>query len=390
MTSPLSPQAPGLPDVPESTADVSEAGEEVQGLSQGKIVLRRFLDHRGALVSIVVLVFIVLLAVTSVGLGPIPGWWKYGWTDTPVLQDGGRPTLGFFSWGEHPFGQDRVGRDMFAMVMRGTQLSLFIMVIVGLVAGFVGVVIGAAAGYFRGWTEAVLMRFTDMIIIIPPLIAAAVIAKNAGRIGGVAFLAVFLGLVSWTGMARLVRGDFLTLREREFVDAARLAGASSRRIMFKHILPNAIGVITVNTTLLMSSAILTETALSYVGLGVQPPDTSLGKLISDNQAAFSTRPWLFWWPGVFIVAICLAVNFIGDGLRDAFDPRQKRFSARKMKESPRTHEVLPVPSRHASGGTAVQTADGRAAGTATGTAVIDDAPGRPDQPGTDGTDGSAR
>ena len=137
---------------------------------------------------------------------------------------------------------------------------------------------------------------------------------------------------AWTGMARLVRGDFLTLREREFVDAARLAGASNRRIIFKHILPNAIGVITVNTTLLMSSAILLETALSYLGMGVRPPDTSLGRLISENQAAFQTRPWLFWWPGLFIVIICLCINFIGDGLRDAFDPRQKKLVLKRVKE----------------------------------------------------------
>ena len=216
------------------------------------------------------------------------------------------------------------------MTMRGTQISMFIMLMVGFIAALVGVLIGSSAGFFRGKTEAVLMRFTDMIIIIPALIAAAVVANSAKS---VVALAAFLGLVSWTGMARLVRGDFLTLREREFVDAARLAGASNQRIIFKHILPNAVGVITVNTTLLMSAAILTETALSYVGLGVKSPDVSLGSLISANQAAFATRPWLFWWPGVFIVVICLTINFIGDGLRDAFDPRQKKLALRRVKET---------------------------------------------------------
>ena len=201
---------------------------------------------------------------------------------------------------------------------------------VGFIAALVGVLIGSSAGFFRGKTEAVLMRFTDMIIIIPALIAAAVVAQLGEERRGPG---AFLGLVSWTGMARLVRGDFLTLREREFVDAARLAGASNSRIIFKHILPNAVGVITVNTTLLMSAAILTETALSYVGLGVKSPDVSLGSLISANQAAFATRPWLFWWPGVFIVVICLTINFIGDGLRDAFDPRQKKLALRRVKET---------------------------------------------------------
>lgn len=318
-------------DVPPAKGVEPEGADVVKGMSQGQIVRRRFFGHTAAVVSMFVLLFVVVLAISSIGLGPIPGWWKWSYTQTPPLMDGGRPTISLipFSLGEHPFGQDRVGRDMFAMTMRGSQISLFIMLAVGVIAAFVGVLIGASAGFFRGKLEAVLMRFTDMIIIIPALIAASVVAKAAQS---PAVLALFLGFVSWTGMARLVRGDFLTLREREFVDAARLAGASSPRIIFKHILPNAVGVITVNTTLLMSAAILTETALSYVGLGVQNPDTSLGKLISDNQAAFSTRPWLFWWPGLFIVVICLTINFIGDGLRDAFDPRQKKISTRRVKE----------------------------------------------------------
>jgi peptide/nickel transport system permease protein len=129
-----------------------------------------------------------------------------------------------------------------------------------------------------------------------------------------------------------VRAEFLSLREREFVEAARVAGASDARIIFKHILPNAIGVVIVAATLLASAGILLETALSFLQLGVRPPDVSLGLIISDNQSAFQTRPWLFWWPAVFIVLLSLLVNFVGDGLRDAFDPRQKRFSLRRTKE----------------------------------------------------------
>jgi ABC-type dipeptide/oligopeptide/nickel transport system permease subunit len=338
MTSPLS--MPGVPAEPTA----AEPGEEVQGLSQGRIVFRRFLGHTGAVVGICAFLVVLILAISSIGLGPLPGWWKYSYRQTPTLMNGGHPTLSLFPFhlGEHPFGQDRVGRDMFAMTLRGAQISMMIMALVGIIAALVGVVIGASAGFFRGKVEAVLMRFTDMIIIIPPLIAAAVIGHTAGRFGGPVFLGLFLGLVSWTGMARLVRGDFLSLREREFVDAARLAGASSRRIIFKHIMPNAVGVITVNSTLLMSSAILTETALSYVGLGVQPPDVSLGSLISANQSAFSTRPWLFWWPGLFIVVICLCVNFIGDGLRDAFDPRQKKIRLRRMTETVNLRGAAPA------------------------------------------------
>jgi ABC-type dipeptide/oligopeptide/nickel transport system permease subunit len=136
-----------------------------------------------------------------------------------------------------------------------------------------------------------------------------------------------LGVVLWTNLARLVRGEFLSLREKEFVEAARAMGAADSRIIFRHILPNTLGTIIVNATLTISAAIILETILSFLGFGVQAPDTSLGKLISDYQAAFQTRPWLFWWPGLFIVAIALSVNFIGDGLRDAFDPKQTRVRA---------------------------------------------------------------
>ena len=155
----------------------------------------------------------------------------------------------------------------------------------------------------------------------------------AGGLGPLV-LAVLLGFVAWTGVARLVRAEFLSLREREFVEAARVAGASDMRIIFKHILPNAMGVVIVATTLLIAAAIILETSLSFLGYSVQSPDVSLGKLISDNEAAFATRPWLFWWPAAFIVVLSLLVNFIGDGLRDAFDPRQKRVRISKMKELP--------------------------------------------------------
>lgn len=339
--------APGVTDA-ENNLEL----REIEGLSQGQIVRRRFFRHRGALISMVVLAFIIILAFSSVGLSlsffgiPIrtPGWWQWTWTQIDPPQNGGRPTLSLIPqflggeglrFGDHPFGQDEVGRDIFAVVMRGTQQSVVIMVVVGLIAVSIGTVIGAVSGYFRGWRDSVLMRFTDIIITIPVIVVGAVVGKAVGNQGAFA-LAIVLGFFAWTGLARLVRAEVLSLREREFVDAARVAGASNRRIIFKHILPNAIGVIIVNSTLLMAAAILLETALSFLGFGVQSPDTSLGKIISDNQAAFATRPWLFWWPGVFIIAIALCINFIGDGLRDAFDPRQKRLpSARALAKATR-------------------------------------------------------
>jgi peptide/nickel transport system permease protein len=318
--------------------------KDVAGLSQGQIVRRRFFRHKGALIGLATLIGIVLLSFTSLGIGPIPGWWPH--TGAPmreITNAGGAPTLGLPSFlggdgaafGTHPFGQDEIGRDVFALVMLGTQTSLKVMAIIGIVACVIGVAVGSLSGFFRGRTDTLLMRGTDLIITIPTIVIGAVIGRIFGGISSTVF-AVFLGVILWASLARLVRGEFLSLREREFVDAARVAGASSTRIIFKHILPNAIGVIIVSTTLLMSTAILLETALSYLGFGIVPPEVSLGRLISDYQSAFSTRPWLFWWPGLFIVLIALSVNFIGDGLRDAFDPRQKRIpSARKMQRAQR-------------------------------------------------------
>lgn len=331
MTVNLPPTLPGEPEP--SVDEVNIEQRETVGLSQAQIVRRRFLRHRAAMSSLIILVLFVLLVTTSIGWGPIPGWWKWGPDQILDVENGGRPTLGFFHLGDFPFGQDELGHDNFARTMRGAQVSITVVVVVGLLGAFIGVVVGALSGYYRRWVDSVLMRFTDVVITIPIIVAGAVVGFAIGRSGPFLF-AVFLSFLVWTGLARLVRGEFLTLREREFVDAARTAGASDTRIIFKHILPNAVGVIIVNTTLLMATAILLETALSFVGFGIRAPDVSLGSLISDNRTAFSTRPWLFWWPGVCIIIIALSINFIGDGLRDAFDPRQKRIPApKKLKKS---------------------------------------------------------
>jgi peptide/nickel transport system permease protein len=328
-------------EMPKDTA-MSEAAEnqiellEVEGLSQGQIVRRRFFRHKGAVAAAVVLVAIVLLAVTSVGIGSWHGWWRFTPTQTGAVLNGGAPTS------LHPFGQDEAGKDIFAQVMRGVQTSLLVILSVGVIATTFGIIAGSLSGFFRGKVDWSVMRFTDLILTMPVIVLGAVLGLLAGGDNPIIFGA-FLGLILWPPLARLVRGEFLSLREREFVDAARVAGASNVRIIFKHMLPNAIGVIIVNTTLLMSSAILLETALSYLGVGIQPPTISLGTLISTYQQAFSTRPWLFWFPGLFIVLLALCINFIGDGLRDAFDPRQKRIpSERKMARAKRAARPTPT------------------------------------------------
>jgi peptide/nickel transport system permease protein len=327
---------------------------ETLGRSQRQIIFRRFIRHKAAMASMFTLISIIFLVFSATGIQlgskenpiSIPGWWPYSITDidpegaiASTCRGGvtGCPTLDLtpsfidgdgIQIGEHPFGTDIIGTDYFALVMRGAQQSLMVMFIVGLLGISIGTIIGAIAGFFGGMVDAVLMRITDMFLVTPTIVIGAVIGFRFGNLG-VAPLAIMLGFFAWMGLARFVRTEFLTLREREFVDAARVAGASDRRIIFKHILPNAMGVIIVSGTLLLSGAILAETALSYLGFGVRPPDVSLGLLISEYQGVFSISPWLFWWPGALIVSIALCVNFIGDGLRDAFDPRQRRHISLK-------------------------------------------------------------
>jgi peptide/nickel transport system permease protein len=307
--------------------------DHTEGLSITRIVWSRFTHHRVAMVAAVVLAATILLVFSSIGVGPIPGWWKWDYTQTSdIALEMGKPTMHFDGWklvfGDHPFGQDEIGRDIFARVMRGAQQSLMVMVVMGLIATTFGVVVGAFSGYFRGRLDNLLMRTTEVFIAIPALVVAAVIGRSVED-GGALLLAIVLGLFLWPSLARLVRADFLSLREREFVDAARVAGASDFSIMFKHILPNAIGVIIVNATLLMAVATILEASISYLGFGIHAPDVSLGNLINEYNSAFATRPWLFWWPGAFIITFALAINLIGDGLRDAFDPRQRRIPKSK-------------------------------------------------------------
>ncbi|MFV0372822.1 ABC transporter permease [Microbacterium sp.] len=343
-----------IPTPADRGSEQSIEQKAVAGLSQGALVRRRFFRHKGAVISMVVLALVVVLAFSSVGTvvggsgmlqgdsagglrvdgWRIAGWWPLNWWTNYPIVNAGQPTLSLFPFqiGEHPFGQDTLGKDIFAQVMRGAQQSIVVMVLVGVVSLVVGVSLGALSGYYRGWADSLIMRFTDVVIIMPIIVIGSIFGILFG--GNAIVFGVFLGVLSWTGLARLVRGDFLSLREREFVDAARVAGASDARIIFRHILPNAVGVIIVNTTLLMSAAVLTEAALSFIGFGISAPDVSLGQIISEYREAFRTRPWLFWWPGIFIVTLALCINFIGDGLRDAFDPRQQsKVNRRKARKA---------------------------------------------------------
>ena len=301
-------------DQPGGSVVVPDREFTVAARAQWRTVLRRFLRHKPAVVSLVLLTLLTLWAFI------FPVIWKWNFTKRDKKSLSRSPS------GKHPFGTDDLGKDVMALVMRGIQRSLEVALMTSVVALVIGIVIGAIAGYFRGFVDAVLMRFTDLVLTIPLLVIVAVV--SVGVPGAPWYtVPIILGLASWTGLARIVRGEFLSLREKEFVEAARAIGVSDFRIIFRHILPNLAGPIIVVATLAIAGAMLTETALSFLGLGIRPPEVSLGLLINTYQAAFNTRPWLFWFPALAIVLICLCVNFIGDGLRDAFDPKQTRVRA---------------------------------------------------------------
>jgi ABC-type dipeptide/oligopeptide/nickel transport system permease subunit len=301
--------------VHEVPATTTEREFTVVRRSQTQMVLRRFMAHKLAVGSLVV--FIVVVIISLVG----GRFWKYGYAD--ITDEFSSPP----SW-EHPMGTDDIGHDTLAQVLRGAQKSVQVALLVAFLSTTLGAVIGALAGYYRGWIDSGLMRFTDLILTIPSIAILALLASTvADQAGNWFFVGLVLSVLLWTYIARVVRGTFLSLREKEFVEAARALGASDARIMFRHLLPNATGSIIVNATVMVSVAILTETALSFLGLGIRPPDTSLGLLINTGIQAATTRPWLFYFPGLFIVIIALTINFIGDGLRDAFDPTQTRVRA---------------------------------------------------------------
>jgi peptide/nickel transport system permease protein len=297
------------PGQPVAAPPQQEREFTVQERSQWQQATRRFLRHRVALGSLVV--FILLLLFAFVG----PHLWHYKYTTiTPDNSQG--PSL------KHPFGTDNLGYDQLAVVMRGTQQSLKIALTIAALAVIAGAVWGVVAGYFLGFVDSLLMRFADLILTVPPLALAAALAHNTT--GQWWLIGLILGGLSTPYVARVVRGTVLSLREREFIEASRALGATNSRIMFRHLIPNSLPVIIVNATLLVAAGILAETALSFLGFGVRSPDTSLGLQITVAQGAVQTRPWLFYFPGLFIILIALTVNFIGDGLRDALDPRQTR------------------------------------------------------------------
>jgi ABC-type dipeptide/oligopeptide/nickel transport system permease subunit len=311
---PHSVAVPGEPDVLEASA--YESGLEVEARSHWAYARKRFFRHRLAMGSLVVLIIVLAAGFAAERVAP------YAFDDIDLNNIAAPPT----TEDKHYFGTDQLGRDYFSRVLYGIQTSARVAFIVAFLSTVIGVIVGALAGYFGGWLDNLLMRVTDLFLTLPGLAVLLVASAYLGQ-GSPYRVAVILALLFWTVLARIVRGTFLSLREKEYVEAAKAAGGSDFRIMLRHILPNSLGPIIVNATLTVAAAILVEAALSFLGFGIQPPTPALGKLISDGQSEMLTAWWLVTFPGLVIVLIVLCVNFIGDGLRDALDPTQRRIRA---------------------------------------------------------------
>ena len=273
---------------------------------------RRFVRHRPAMISLVVL---LLLLVASYGVSLFASEDQANLVDMTAMRS---PP----SW-EHPFGTDDVGRDMFLRTLFGGQISLRIGLLAASVSMAIGITVGTIAGYNTGWIDSVLMRFTDALLSIPTLfilIALTRVLSERVPVGNVAFITLVIGMLSWMRASRIVRAHVLSLKERDFIVAARSLGCQAGRILSRHIVPNTLAPIVVAATLDVGRAIIFEASLSFLGLGIQPPTATWGSMLNRAQAYLLNAPWIALFPGIMILITILCVNFLGDGLRDAFDP----------------------------------------------------------------------
>ena len=278
--------------------------------SQGRIIFDRFMRNYIAVGGAVFLIALVLYCF----IGPFFWHLDPNLTHvTSVSETLASPSL------VHPFGTDDVGRDQFARAMIGGQVSLTVGMLSMLLGICLGMLVGALAGYYGGWIDNVLMRFTDVALSVPFYLLLFVLSV-AFSDGSTRTVVLIIAAFSWLLAARLVRSEFLTLKEREFVMAARTIGAKDFRLMFRHILPNAAGPIIVNATLLIGANIIAESILSFFGFGIQPPNASWGTMIATGTDFIDADPWLVFIPGLLIFATVLSFNLVGDGLRDALDP----------------------------------------------------------------------
>jgi peptide/nickel transport system permease protein len=281
--------------------------DETRIASRWGIVLTRFRRKRLAMFGLVLLVLMFLLAF----VGPYLSQWTYTDHDFEAFLQG--PSV------DHWFGTTQTGGDVYALTLRGMQKSLIIGLLVALFSTGLAALVGSFAGYFGGWVDRALMWFVDLLLVLPAFLIIAILSPTFRGKTWLVFV-ILLAAFLWMVTARIVRGMTISLREREYVMAARYMGVPSHKIIFRHILPNISSLLIVDATINVSAAVISETGLSYFGFGVQPPDVSLGTLIADGTPAAVTYPWLFGFAAGLLVAIVLAANLVGDGLRDALDP----------------------------------------------------------------------
>jgi peptide/nickel transport system permease protein len=288
-------------DTPVPLSTSAPAGGQTWGL---------FRQNRMAVIGLGVLAAVAVASVLGPELSP------YDAVNSNMAQRLQPPSLA------HPMGTDELGRDLLTRILAGGRLSLLIGVAATAVALVIGLTVGTVAGYMGGWIDNLLMRLVDLALSLPDLflliLAGALLGPSIGT------MILIVGLVRWMNVARVSRATLLSLREREFIEAAHAIGAPGRRIVLRHLLPNALSPVIVATTLGVASAIVAESTLSFLGLGIQPPATSWGSLLQDAQAQIFTAPWMAIFPGLFIFVTVISINFIGDGLRDAYDPRTVR------------------------------------------------------------------
>lgn len=284
--------------------------------SMASIIWRRFRRHPGAVVGLVVL-SIIIMGVILAPLSP------YDPLESDISARLEPP-----SW-EHPFGTDQLGRDMLTRVLYGGRISLAVGFLVVFITLLIGIPVGAAAGYFGGWVDNILMRITDVVLSLPSLLVLILLSAMLREMevpfvkqNNVLTIAIVIGILSWMTVARLVRATILSLREMEFVTASRALGAGSLAIILSRILPNTMGPIIVESTLEFGWAIMEESGLSFLGFGIMPPTPSWGNLLGNAQEHLARHPWLAIFPGLMIFFTIISVNYIGDGLRDALDPHK--------------------------------------------------------------------
>ncbi|MBZ5758748.1 MULTISPECIES: ABC transporter permease subunit [Rhizobium] len=273
--------------------------------------MRRLLRNKAAAISLVVLTLLILAALIAPALIP------YGYEDPDWAAFRTPPD---FASG-HYFGTDQNGRDLLARTLYGTRVSLAVALVATLVSVIIGVLYGAVSGYFGGKLDSIMMRFVDIMYALPYILFVILLMVIFGR--NVYLLFAAIGALEWLTMARIVRGQTLSLKHREFIEAARASGQRPFKIILKHIVPNLVGPVVIYAALTVPEIIATESFLSYLGFGVQEPLTSLGTLIADGTNSMETDPWLLAFPAVFLVALLMSLLFIGDGLRDAFDPKDR-------------------------------------------------------------------